>query len=702
MENKAYQYMDWAAIEGLVYSEEKHPKAIMAPHAVKEGTLYQCYLPGAEEVQLRELKSGKLHRMVLQDESGYFARVLSGKKPVAHTFIADGVEFGDPYAFENQISEEEEVRFGNGIASRIYKKLGAHSKEIDGQSGILFAVWAPNAIRVSVVGDFNSWDGRMYPMEYHEESGIYELFIPGLSLDVKYNYELKLGNGLTYTRPDPFGTGFDLTHGVPVSICADLKHHWHDRDYLTKRSEKTEGLSEPIAIYECSISKWVEKTGKTTYRELADAIVGYAAEMGYTHIELMPIMEYPDDASNGYQTGGYFAPTSRFGKPVDFKYFVDCAHANGIGVILTWTPSQFTADTNWMASYDGTSLYEHLDPRQGIHPLWGSKLYNYGRPEVRSFLISNAEFWMREYHVDGLLLDGCATMLRLDYKRGDQWVANMYGSNENLEGIEFLKRIAGIYKKDFPDGLLMVEEDVDWPDLTGSQADGGFGFDYKWNLHFTKDMLEYLALDSDGRKAHHEDLLNGMLHHYMEHFIISLSRGIGYFDQTAFLEKIDGEGAEKEALLRCAYGYLFLHPGKKLLTVGEEFDHAYLKDLIGLYRQMAALWKYDYDERGFEWINTMDSEHSVLTFARKGDTKEETLLIAVNFSDEAFPEYQVGVLYEGKYKEIFNSDAAVYGGSGMVNARARSSRKEVFDEREYSLRMRLAPRAVAVFQYRVK
>ncbi len=694
--------MDWAAIEGLVYSEEKHPKAIMAPHAVKEGTLYQCYLPGAEEVQLRELKSGKLHRMVLQDESGYFARVLSGKKPVAHTFIADGVEFGDPYAFENQISEEEEVRFGNGIASRIYKKLGAHSKEIDGQNGILFAVWAPNAIRVSVVGDFNSWDGRMYPMEYHEESGIYELFIPGLSLDVKYNYELKLGNGLTYTRPDPFGTGFDLTHGVPVSICADLKHHWHDRDYLTKRSEKTEGLSEPIAIYECSISKWVEKTGKTTYRELADAIVGYAAEMGYTHIELMPIMEYPDDASNGYQTGGYFAPTSRFGKPADFKYFVDCAHANGIGVILTWTPAQFTADTNWMASYDGTSLYEHLDPRQGIHPLWGSKLYNYGRPEVRSFLISNAEFWMREYHVDGLLLDGCATMLRLDYKRGDQWVANMYGSNENLEGIEFLKHLSGIYKKDFPDGLLMVEEDVDWPDLTGSQADGGFGFDYKWNLHFTKDMLDYLALDSDGRKAHHEDLLNGMLHHYMEHFIISLSRGIGYFDQEAFLEKIDGEGAEKEALLRCAYGYLFLHPGKKLMTVGEEFDHAYLKDLIGLYRQMAALWKYDYDERGFEWINTMDSEHSVLTFARKGDTKEETLLIAVNFSDEAFPEYQVGVPYEGKYKEIFNSDAAVYGGSGMVNVRARSSRKEVFDERENSLRLRLAPRAVAVFQYRVK
>ncbi len=703
MADKAYRYMNWAAIEGIVYSDENHPKEVMKPRTVKEGTLYQCFLPGAESVQLKELKNGKLHDMTMEDESGYFACVLSGKKAVPHTFVAEGTEFGDPYAVENQITGEEEVRFGTGIASRIYRKLGAHVREINGQKGILFAVWAPNAMRVSVVGDFNDWDGRMHPMEFHEESGIYELFIPELEAGCKYNYELKLRTGLTYTRPDPFANAFNLNHKKPVSVCADLGYHWHDREYLEQRSRQTDHLTRPTAVYECPLQKWEEKTGKHTYRELADEIASYAAEMGYTHIELLPIMEYPDAQSNGYQTGGYYAPTSRYGNPADFKYFVDSFHQKGIGVILTWTPSQFTGDVDWLASYDGTSLYEHLDPRQGIHPLWGSCLYNYGRPEVRSFLISNAEFWMREYHVDGLLLDGCSTMLRLDYKRGDNYVANIYGSNENLEGIDFLKKLSEIYHKDFPDGLLMMEEDIDWPDITANTEDGGFGYDFKWNLHFTEDMLRYLGLSSEERKAHHEDLLNGMLHHYMEHFIVSLSRGIGFFDREALLEKIDGKTQEeKEALLRCAYGYLFCHPGKKLLTAGEEFHHAYLKDLIGLYRNQPALSGFDYDENGFEWINTMDSEHSVLTFLRKTDRKEETLLVAANFSDENFPEYQVGVPFDGKYKEIFNSDTALYGGSGEVNSRARSARHETFDEREYSLRMRLAPRSIAVFQYREK
>ncbi len=700
MTDKAYQYMNWAAIEGIVYSEECHPKAVLSPKQVKEGTLYQCYLPGAEEVSLKDLKTGKEYPMVMEEETGYFARVLSGKKVIPHCFVADGAEFGDPYAFDNQVTEEEEVRFGNGISTRIYKKLGAHVKEIDGQKGILFAIWAPNAIRVSVVGDFNDWDGRMYPMEFHENSGIYELFIPGLHAGVKYNYELKLDTGLTYTRPDVFGFSFDTTHEKPVSIAADLKFNWHDREYLTERSKKTDTTGDPVVIYECPLQVWAEKTGKTSYRELADEILSYVKEMGYTHIQLSPIMEYPEDSSNGYQTGGYFAPTSRFGTPLELKYFVDQAHKADIGVILTWTPAQFTASTDWMASYDGTCLFEHLDPRQGVHPLWGSKLFNYGRPEVRSLLISNAEFWMREYHMDGLLLDAGSTMLRLDYHRGENWVANMYGSNENLEGIDFLKKLAGVYKKDFPDGLLMMQEEVDWPEITSKQDQDGFGYDYKWNLHFTKDMLSYLSMDSKGRAENHDSLLNGMLHHYMEQFVISLSRGIGNFDREAFLQNFDGNETEKEALLRAAYGYLFLHPGKKLLTTGEDFNHAYLKDLIGLYKNEAVLSKYDYDEKGFEWINTMDSERSVITFLRRGDEKEETLLVAVNFSDENLPEYQVGVPYEGKYKEIFNSDAALYGGSGAVNARARSSRKEVFDEREHSLRMRLAPRSIAVFQYR--
>lgn len=699
MADRAYEYMDWRAIEGIVYSEEHFPRKILSPRQVKEGTLYQCFLPGAESVELKELKSGRRHPMTLEDENGWFALILSGKKPVPHVFLKDGEEVGDPYAFGSFVTEEEEARFASGIASRIYKKLGAHETEADGQKGVLFALWAPNALRVSVVGDFNGWDGRVCPMEFHENSGIHELFIPGLRTGCRYNYELKLPDGLVYTRPDPYATGFDRTGEKPVSVCADLSYRWHDRDYLERRSKKTDTSSCPLAFFECSLAKWREKTGLADYRSLADNLADYAAAYGYTHVELTPVMEYADDTSSGYQTTGYYAPTDRYGEPAAFKYLVDTLHQKGIGVILDWTPAQFSADTDWLASYDGTCLYEHLDPRQGVHPLWGSKIYNYGRPQVRSFLISNATFWMREYHVDGLRIDGASTMLRLDWQRGSGWVANMYGSNENLEGIDFLKSLSSVFKKSFPDGLLILEEETDFPDVTASTEDEGLGFDYKWNLHFTEDLLHYLSLDQKGRKSAHELLLNGMLHNYLEHFVISLSRGMGYFDPDSFLAGIDGKDRDKKALVRAAYGYLFLHPGKKLLADGEDFGSPYLADLISLYEREPALSLHDFEEDGFEWINTMDDEHLALSFLRKGERKEDTLLVVANFSDEDFPLYQVGVPYPGKYKEILNSDDLAYGGSGKVNPRARAAREVEFDERKWSLNLRLAARAIAVFRY---
>ncbi len=696
MTDKAYQYINWAQIEGLIYSEERHPKAILAPRAVKEGILYQCFLPGVKDVYLKELRNGRpngrSHKMIMEDEIGYFACILPGKKPIQHSFVADGVEIGDPYVFANVITDEEAARFQSGIAANMYKRLGAHRMEIDGQKGILFAVWAPNALRVSVVGDFNSWDGRMFPMEYCEESGIFELFIPALWEEPVYAYEIKLPDGLTYIRPDPYGNGFVFGE-KNASVCADLSYRWHDRSYLTSRHEAPDSLQRPVAIYKCSLADFADQVEEICYRELADVIISHVAELGYTHICLEPIMEYPEDSSNGYQSCGYFAPTERYGKPVGFKYFVDRAHERGIGVILTWTPDQFASTEGFMASFDGTCLYEHLDARQGVHPRWGSKLYNYGRGEVRSFLLSSARFWMREYHIDGLFLNGCETMLKLDYYRGEQWVANMYGTSEHLEGIAFLKQLAAFYKKEFPDGILMMAEQMDYPEITAALEDDGFGFDYKLNLHFAKDMHHYLSQDAKGRVRCHEELLNGMLHHYMEHFVIGLA------DENA------SDGADKgdrQALLRCALGFLFCHAGKKMLLAHENADLPYLKDLLGLYHAQRALWYYDYDERGFEWINTMDGEHSVLSFVRKSDRRDDALLVVCNFSDAHFEDYRVGVPYEGCYKEIFNSDAALYGGSGAVNARARASRPEECDEREHSLKIRLAPRTIAVFAYRRK
>ena len=705
MTDKAYAYIDWPAVEGILYSDERSPREILAPRSVQEGTLYQCFAPGAETVFLLELKNGRRHRMLLEDEAGFFACVLPGKKPVAHHFIIDEKETGNPYAHQSLLAPEEESRFIAGIADRAYKLLGAHVTESDGEKGVNFALWAPNAIRVSVVGPFNDWDGRMYPMEYHEESGIFELFIPGLAAGTEYRYELKLATGLVYTRPDPFGFEFKMGE-EPSSVVADLSYRWHDREYLTKRRYVTDTSDKPVAILECSLAALrarAEEPEEAGYRSLASRVASDAREMGYTHVELLPVMEYPDDTTNGYQTSGYFAPTSRFGTPADFKYFVDTMHEMGIGVILDWTPAQFTPDTRFLASFDGTCLFEHLDPRQGVHPLWGSKLFNYGRAEVRSFLLSSAVFWMREYHVDGLRLDGCSTMLRLDYAREDGgWVPNLYGTSENLDGIDFLKNLGSLFKKAYPDSLLIMAEDVDWPETTDPADEGGLGFTYKWNLHFTQDMLGYLSLDSAGKRREHDVLQRGMLHHYFEHFILSLSRGIGPFDREKFLARIDGSDAARSALLRAAYGFLFLHPGKKLLTSGEEFNRTYIRALLSLYRAEPALSILDYRESGFEWINTMDNEHSVLSFARKGEKKTDTLLVVCNFSDENFPMYQVGVPFAGKYKEILNSDSELFGGSGKVNPRAKASRSEEFDERPNSLRLRIAPRSIAVFRYQGK
>jgi len=697
MKKTAYEYMDWPGIEGIIYADEPHPEKVMAPMVVPEGVIYQGFFPGAKDVKLRMADTGKAKKMTLEDEAGYFAVLVPGKKPLPHAFIVDGKERGDAYAYPAALTAEMESRFSAGIAYDVYTFLGAHSEEIEGQTGVRFALWAPNAERASVVGDFNNWDGRCCPMICHEESRIFELFIPLIKEGDSYAFEMRTRNGSVIVRPDPYGYAFSKNDERVFSVVASEKHAFKDSKYMKARAKAKQPSDTPIAVLEANLMTWELPEGtERTYAALAESISDYALATGYTHVELQPVMESPDDTTGGFQTVGYYAPTARYGTPADFAAFMDACHAKGIGVILAWTAGQFSADDRYLAGFDGTCLFEHFDPKQGVHPLWGTKLFNYGSPQVKNFLLANAFYWTKEYHADGLRIDGGSCILRQDYARAPgQWVPNIYGSGENLDGIEFLKHLTSIYRNNFPDGMLVLEEDVDWGEVTGETSETCLGFDYRWNYHFSRDINRFLTLDAAGRSAEHDLLLSGMRHQYMDNFVNSLSRSVGSFDAASFMENVDGsDAASKAALVRCAYAYLFTHPGKKLLVRGEEFDKVFLMSVLSLYRTEPALSRGDSGEKGFSFVNIMDD---VLVYTRSAG--EEVLVCAFNFSDTPYEEFTIGVEGEGKYKEIFNTDSKDFGGEGFVNARARSSRKAPADERPYSIRVRIAARSACVFRY---
>ncbi|MBQ6323050.1 MAG: 1,4-alpha-glucan branching enzyme, partial [Lachnospiraceae bacterium] len=520
MSDRLYDMMDWAAIEAMVYSEEDHPHDILGAKVMEEGVLLQAFFPGAVSV-CAILDQNRIVPMELEDEAGFFAALLPGKSVPAYRLKAafeDGSswEGEDPYNFEPQITEEEEARFHAGIAYDIYKKLGAHPMVIHGVSGVYFALWAPNAKRVSVVGDFNNWDGRRLPMRRLPDSGIFELFVPGLKPGCLYKYEIKAKSGLTYLKTDPYGYACERRPDT-ASIVTDLTgYEWQDEAWLVNR-EKTNAATSPMFIYEVHLGSFrrqeeTDQDGFYNYRELAVLIGDHVKKTGYTHVQLMPVMEHPLDASWGYQTLCYYAPTSRFGTPEDFMYFVDYLHKQRIGVILDWTPAYFPADNSGLIGFDGTNLYEHHDPRQGYSPNWGTLVYNYGRPQVKNFLIANALFWAKVYHADGIHMNAVSSMLYLDYGRSDgQWVANMYGGNENLEAIEFLKHLNSIFKQEIPGAILTADESSAWPRVTGNLDEDGLGFDYKWNNGWSSDVMGYMQLDPVFRSYHHQDLIFSMI-----------------------------------------------------------------------------------------------------------------------------------------------------------------------------------------------
>lgn len=730
MNKKLYKLMNWAAIEGIIYSEEDNPHQILGAHVSGNSVVIQAFLPGAKKVRIQPETGDKSYLMECVDEDGYFAALIPGKTVFPYEYIAeyeDGSlkKVKDAYNFKPQITKRDTEKFNAGIHYTIYEKLGAHPMTIDGVDGVYFAVWAPNAVRVSTVGDFNGWDGRAHQMRRLWDSGIFEIFIPGVKQGECYKFELKVKGGMTYLKADPYAFGQQLRPET-ASIVRDLEGFaWEDAKWMKNRKKRHE-VNSPISIYELYLGSFAKpEDGRPyfNYRELAPKIIEYVKKMNYTHIELMPVMEHPLDGSWGYQVIGYYAPTSRYGTAEDFMYFMNEMHKADIGVILDWVPAHFPRDTYGLSNFDGTCLYEHMDPRKGSHPHWGTLIYNYGRAEVTNYLIANALYWIEQYHADGIRMDAVASMLYLDYgKNSGEWVANMYGGNENLEAVEFLKHLNSIVKKRDGDVLLIAEESTAWPKITGSLEDGGLGFDLKWNMGFMNDYLSYIKNDPYFRSGCHNNLTFSMIYAYSENFVLVFSHDEVVHGKATMLGKMPGERKEQFANLRLTYAYLMTHPGKKLLFMGQDIgeydewneeravewnlletaEHKKLNKLVAdlnkLYTTLPAMYQKDDSWEGFEWINCITPQACMLSYLRKAEKIEDTLVVVANFANVK-QEFTVGVPYEGKYKEILNTDARAYGGSGAVNQKEKQTIEKEWDGKPYAIEMVSAPLCVSIFAY---
>lgn len=729
MDKKLYKLMNWPKIEEIIYSECDNPHEILGPHKIGKDILFQCFYPGANSVKLRLMEKRKDYRMEMVDE-GYFACLLPTKEMGEYRYVVDDSEAGevimlDSYRHKPMISKEDTEKFAKGIHYHVYDMLGAHPCVSEGEEGTYFAVWAPNAMRVSVVGDFNNWDGRLHQMRRLWDSGIFELFIPQAMIGMNYKFELKTPSGLTYLKSDPYAFESQL-RPENASVIADIEDFpWEDEEFIDNRAAFQKG-NVPMSVYEVYLGSFVEpKEGEAyaNYRDIAPKLIEYVKKMGYTHVELMPVMEHPLDESWGYQVIGYYSPTSRYGTPDDFMYFMNEMHKAGIGVILDWVPAHFPRDVHGLSHFDGTCLYEHLDPRQGSHAHWGTLIYNYGRPQVSNYLIANALFWVEKYHADGIRMDAVASMLYLDYGKNDgEWVANIYGGNENLEAIELIKHLNSIMKKRNPGVLTIAEESTAFPMITGALEDGGLGFDLKWNMGFMNDFIGYMRNDPYFRSHHHEELTFSMIYAYSEKFISVFSHDEVVHGKSSMVGKMPGTKEQKLTNLRLAYAYYMTHPGKKLIFMGQdmaEFDewnehrqvqwellqypeHAGIsnlcKELNALYVNEKALHELDDRPEGFEWINAISASDCYLSYLRKGAEEGDILLMVANFSG-AEQKIRTGVPYEGKYLEIFNTNEERFGGNAKAKKLEICAEDVRWDNKEQSIVMEMPPLSLSILRF---
>lgn len=696
-----------------------------------EGFVLRVFRPETLAVTVRG-SGGEEVEMSRLDVAGFYEAVFPGVKErfryeLTYRFNnGDTLTAVDPYSFGPVLGEQDLYFFGEGNHRHLYDCMGAHLREIDGVAGVSFAVWAPNAHRVSVVGDFNVWDGRVHPMRNH--NGTWEIFIPGIAAGEHYKFEIVGAEGNLFVKSDPFA--FFSQHSTQTaSITCDRSGYlWQDEAWMQKRAA-ADPYHGPMSIYEVHLGSWrrrfEEENRFLTYRELADELVAYVEEMGYTHIELMPVAEFPFDGSWGYQVCGYFAPTSRFGSPDEFREFVDRCHQRGIGVIIDWVPAHFPKDAHGLARFDGTALYEHADPRQGEHADWGTLIFNFGRNEVRNFLISNALFWLKEFHIDGLRVDAVASLLYLDYSREDgQWIPNQYGGRENIEAIEFLKQLNQACYEENPGIMTIAEESTAFPGVSRPVDTGGLGFGFKWNMGWMNDSLSYMAHEPVHRKYHHGMATFSMIYAYHENYVLVLSHDEVVHGKGSLVQKMPGDRWQQMANVRMFLSWMFSHPGKKLLFQGidigqsEEWNHnqslpwhlldysehvgiqRIVKDLNRLYVSEPALHELDHEPGGFEWIDHGDAKHSLFTFIRRS-RQGETIVVAVNATPVPREGYRLGVPDAGFYEEILNSDSELYGGANVGSLGGIPSQDHEAHGRPQSIQVNIPPLGTVLFKKRM-
>ena len=653
---------------------------------------------------------------------------LKGGKRMETTSTTSAANEKEPMETTIFISDADQYVFGQGTHYDIYKKLGAHPCKKGKKDGVFFAVWAPNAKEVYVIGEFNGWNESASPMERLGEGGIYATFVEGVKEGQMYKYMLVLPNGARLYKADPYANYAEMRPGTASKVY-DLNHFkWTDKKWMTDR-EKKDMNKEPMAIYECHIGSWMKhpdgtEDGFYNYREFADRMIEYLKEMPYAHVELMGIAEFPFDGSWGYQVTGYYAPTSRYGTPDDFRYLIDLFHKNNIGVILDWVPAHFPRDAHGLCEFDGTCLYEHPDKRLGEHPDWGTKIFNYSKNEVRNFLIANALFWIREFHVDGLRVDAVASMLYLDYGKQDgQWVANKYGGNENLDAIEFFKHLNSVIHGGYPGVMTIAEESTAWPKVTAPPEDGGLGFSFKWNMGWMHDYCEYMKMDPYFRSGNHNKLTFAMSYNHAENYILPLSHDEVVHLKCSMVNKMPGYEIDKYANLRNLYAFMFGHEGKKLLFMGQDFGQErewseareldwgllekpfnkgmkeFMSELLNLYVKSPCLYEIDNDWLGFEWMNADDYERSIYSFVRRTESGKQHLLFVINMTPVEYPKYEVGVPMNTQYKLVLNSDEERFGGNGNKIPKTIKAKKGECDHRKQYISFDMPPLTALIFSF---
>jgi 1,4-alpha-glucan branching enzyme len=716
-------------VKELLELRHPDPHAVLGPHPLDHNVMVRALRPDADQVVLLP-DDASAQPMQRGPRGGLFESLVNGRSQLSYRLelhYLDGAVsiIHDPYAFAPTLGELDLYLINSGRDERTYQKLGAHPGEHGGVRGVAFAVWAPNAAGVSVVGDFNHWDGRIHQMRALGGSGIWELFIPELAAGACYKYELRTrGGGPPMLKTDPYAAAMEDPPRTG-SVVYQPAHHFTDSAWMEQRA-KSDRYRSPMSIYEVHLGSWRRDPGddrrQLSYREIAPMLADYANDMGFTHVELMPVMEHPFSGSWGYQVSGYFAPTARWGNPDDFRFMVDHLHSRGIGVLLDWVPAHFPKDDFSLGRFDGTALYEHLDPRQGEHPDWGTYVFNYGRSEVRAFLIASALNWLGEYHTDGLRVDAVASMLYLDYgRRAGEWIPNRYGGRENLDAVEFIRQLNETVYRLNPDVAMIAEESTSWGAVSRPTHLGGLGFGFKWNMGWMHDTLHYFGTEPVHRRFHHQDLTFGLLYAWTENFVLPLSHDEVVHGKSAMLSKMPGDRWQQFANLRALYGYMWAHPGKKLLFMGSEFgqwrewhpeesldwhlceydEHRGLqtlvRDLNRLYRAEPALWEGDPEPTGFQWVDLHNADENVIAFLRIAPASGRRLLCICNFSPVPRQKYRVGVPTAGYYHEVLNTDSQFYAGSNLGNGGAVAATATPWHGLSHSLELTLPPLATMWF-----